>query len=268
VLERRPPHIEPRMPGALPGGQGMKDAMTTAMPSLKAQSRTAGGKAAARRLRATGFVPAIAYGKGLPATSISVTPSEITAILKSERGQNTVVELELEGRKLLAMIRDFTLHPVARQLEHVDFVQVSLDKPVEVNVPLLTTGKAVGVTKGGVLRIVYRTLPVRCLPDRIPAKIETDVAHLELGMHVSTQELKLPEGVVVRLPPEQTLVAVVAPEKEEVEEVAPGAAAVAGVAGAAVPGAPGAPGAAPGAAAGAAPAAAEAAPAKEEKKKK
>jgi large subunit ribosomal protein L25 len=241
--------------------------MTTAMPILKAQSRTAGGKATARRLRRTGLVPAIAYGKGLPATSIAVTPAEITAILKSERGQNTVVELELDGRKLLAMIRDYTVHPVARQLEHVDFVQVSLDKPVEVNVPLIALGKAVGVTKGGVLRIVYRTLPVRCLPDRIPAKIETDVAHLELGMHVSTQELKLPEGVVVRLPPEQTLVAVVAPEKEEVEEVAPGAAAVAGVAGAAVPGAPGAP-AAPGAAAGAAPAAAEAAPTKEEKKKK
>ena len=235
--------------------------MTAPMPTLKAQARTAAGKAAARRLRKTGYVPAVAYGKGLPATSIAVPPSDITTILKSERGQNTVVELELEGRKLLAMIRDYTLHPVARQLEHVDFVEVTLDKPVDVHVPLFTTGKAVGVTKGGVLRIVYRTLPVRCLPDRIPTKIETDVAHLELGMHVSTQELKLPEGVVVRLPAEQTLVSVVAPEKEEVEEVAPGAAAAAGAAGAAAPGAPGA------AAAGAAPAA-DAAPAKDEKKKK
>jgi large subunit ribosomal protein L25 len=252
------------MPGFIRADRGWKDAMTTAMPVLKAQSRNAGGKAAARRLRRTGLVPAVAYGKGLPATSIAVPPAELAAILKSERGQNTVVELELEGRTLLAMIRDFTLHPIARQLEHVDFVQVSLDKPVEVNVPLHTTGKAVGVTKGGVLRIVYRTLPVRCLPDRIPTKIETDVAHLELGMHVSTQELKLPEGVVVRLPPEQTLVAVVAPEKEEVEEVVPGAAAVAGAPGAAVAGAPGA-AAAP--AAGAAPAA-DAAPAKEDKKKK
>ena len=144
---------------------------------------------------------------------------------------------------------------------------MKLDKPVDVDVPLITTGKAVGVTTGGVLRIVYRTVPVRCLPDRIPVKLETDVTHLELGMHVSTQELKLPEGVTVRLPPEQTLVAVVAPEKEEVVEPvpgAPGAPGAAPVAGAA-PGAAGA--AAAGAAAGAAPAA-EAAPAKEEKKKK
>ena len=96
-------------------------------------------------------------------------------------------------------------------------------------------------------------------------KIEADVSHLELGQHVSTQELKLPEGVTVRLPPEQTLVAVVAPEKEEVVEAVPG---VAGAPGAvpAAGAAPAAGGAAP-AAGGAAPAA-EAAAAKDEKKKK
>ena len=72
------------------------------------------------------------------------------------------------------------------------------------------------------LRVVYRTVPVRCLPDRIPVKIEAEVTHLELGEHVATQELKLPEGVVVRLPAEQTLIAVVAPEKEEVVEAGSG----------------------------------------------
>jgi len=253
------------MPGATQrarADRGWENAMTAVqMPTVKAQNRVAAGKAEARRLRRTGLVPAVAYGKGLPSTSIAVPPKEVAVILKSERGQNTVVELELKDRKILAMIRDFVLHPVKRSLEHVDFIEVKLDKPVDVSVPLFTTGKPVGVTAGGVLRIVYRTVPVRCLPDRIPLKLEADVTHLELGMHVSTQELKLPEGVSVRLPPEQTLVAVVAPEKE-VEEAAP----VPGAAAAAVPGAAGA--AAPGAA-GAAPAA-DAAPAKgkEEKKKK
>jgi large subunit ribosomal protein L25 len=78
-------------------------------------------------------------------------------------------------------------------------------------------------------------------------KIETEVTHLELGEHIATKDLKLPDGVTVRLPPEQTLVAVVAPEKE-VEEVVPGAATVAGAA--AVPGAAPAAGAAPAGAAG------------------
>jgi large subunit ribosomal protein L25 len=235
--------------------------MTTAqMPVLKAQSRVAAGKSAAKRLRNSGFVPAVAYGKGLPATSIAVPPKDVANILRSELGQNTVIELELEGKKLLAMIREYAVHPFKRDLEHVDFIEVKLDRPVDVNVPLLATGKAVGVVAGGVLRVVHRTVPVRCLPDRIPVKIEADVTKLELGQHIATQDLKLPDGVTVRLPAEQTLIAVVAPEKE-VEE-APVAAA---------PGAVPAAGAAPGAAApaaGAAPAAAEAAPAKDEKKKK
>jgi large subunit ribosomal protein L25 len=238
--------------------------MTAQMPTLKAEDRVVAGKGGARRVRSQGLVPAIAYGKGLASTPIGVPPKDVATILRSELGQNTVIQLEMGGKKLLAMIRDFTVHPVKRELEHIDFIEVKLDKPVDVNVPLIPFGKAPGVVAGGVLRVVYRTVPVRCLPDRIPVKLETDVSHLELGQHITTQELKLPEGVTVRLPPEQTLVAVVAPEKEEVEEVAaaaPGAAAAA-------------PGAAPAAAAGApaagaaAPAAAEGAAGKEEKKKK
>lgn len=241
--------------------------MTAAqLPTLKAQTRNAAGKGAARRLRREGFVPAIAYGKGRPTTAIAVSPKDVTTVLKTELGRNSVVELDVGGQKMLAMIRDYAVHPLARGLEHVDFIEVHLDKPVDVDVPLIPLGKAVGVTAGGVLRVVYRTVPVRCLPDKIPVKIETDVSHLELGMHVATKELKLPEGVVVRLPAEQTLIAVVAPEKEEVVEPVPGAAAAAGAAPAA--GAPGAPGAAPAAGAAAAPAAEAAAPAKEEKKKK
>jgi large subunit ribosomal protein L25 len=233
--------------------------MTAAsMPTLEAKSRTAAGKSEARRVRKEGLVPAVAYGKGFPSTPIAVPPKEVAAILRSELGKNTVLELSFDGKKLLAMIRDFALHPVERSLEHVDFVEVKLDRPVDIEVPLLSTGKAAGVAKGGVLRIVYRLVPVRCLPDRIPAKLEADVSHLELGEHITTHDLKLPDGVTVRLPAEQTLIAVVAPEKE-VEE-----APVAGAAAAAAPGA-----AAPAAAAGAAAPAAEAKKEdkKEEKKK-
>ncbi|MBV9948094.1 MAG: 50S ribosomal protein L25, partial [Myxococcales bacterium] len=104
------------------------------------------------------------------------------------------------------------------------------------------------------------------LPDRIPVQIETDVTHLELGEHIATQDLKLPEGVVVRMPAEQTLVAVVAPEKE-VEEPTPGAPAAAGAAPAGGSVAPGAPAAGGAAGAGAA-APAEGGAAKDDKKKK
>jgi large subunit ribosomal protein L25 len=218
--------------------------MSANVTTLQAKSRVANGKSEAKRLRQSGLVPAIAYGKGLPATPIAVPPKEVALILKSELGKNTLLELALDDKKLLAMIRDYTLHPVQRYLEHVDFVEVKLDRPVDVEVPLVATGKAVGVTKGGILRIVHRLVPVRCLPDRVPAKIETDVTALELGEHIATQDLKLPEGVVVRLAAEQTLVAVVAPEKEVEETPAPGAPGAA-AAGAAAGGAAPAAGAAP-----------------------
>jgi large subunit ribosomal protein L25 len=209
----------------------------TQFPTLEAKSRAAAGKGEARRLRNSGLVPAVAYGKGLSSMPLAVTPKEVAVILRSELGKNTVIELKLEGKreKLLALIRDYTLHPVKRHLEHVDFVEVKLDVPVDVRVPLFATGKPAGVVAGGVLRVVHRYVPVRCLPDRIPVKIETDVTHLELGQHIATQDLKLPEGVTVRLPAEQTLVAIVAPEKE-VEEVAPGAPAAAAAGAAAAPG--------------------------------
>ena len=234
--------------------------MATEMITVKAESRVAGGKGAARRVRRSGLVPAVAYGKGLPSTAISVTPKDVSAILKSERGKNSVFELAIPGKNIMVMVRDFVLHPIARTLEHIDFIEVKLDQAVDVEIPLHTTGKAVGVTNGGVLRIVYRMLPIRCLPGLIPVKVEADVTKLELGEHISTRDLTLPEGVVARIPPEQTIVSVVAPEKE-IEETP--AAAVPGAAPAGAAGTP-APGAAPAAEAAAAPAKDEG---KEKKKK-
>ncbi|MGA2450220.1 MAG: 50S ribosomal protein L25 [Polyangiaceae bacterium] len=234
--------------------------MATEMLTVKAEARVAAGKGAARRVRRSGFVPAIAYGKGLPSTPLSVAPKEVAAILKSERGKNSVFQLATPDKTLVVMVREFVLHPIARTLEHVDFIEVKLDQAVDVEIPLLTTGKCIGVTNGGVLRVVYRMLPIRCLPGLIPVKVEADVTALELGEHLSTRDLSLPEGVVARIAPEQTIISVVAPEKETEE------APVAAAAGAAVAGAAGAP------AAGAAPAADAAAAAgkddaKEKKKK-
>jgi large subunit ribosomal protein L25 len=247
------------------------------LPVLAADTRAAAGKGGVRRVRAAGKVPAVAYGKTLKSTPIAVSPKDVLGILTSEHGKNSVVKLGLAGMSdLLVMIRDYSYHPVTRTLEHVDFVQVKLDEAVDVDVPLFGLGKAAGLQQGGIVRVVYRTVPVRCLPDRIPVKLEIDISHLALGEHVATQDLKLPEGVTVRLPAEQTLIAVVTPEKDRSEEEAAAAAATAAAAGAAAPGAtgaaaPAAGGAAP-AAGGKAPAAAAggkeaAAPAKDAKKK-
>src|SRR5580704_3097336 len=101
----------------------------TNIPTLDATPRTDVGKGAARRLRKEGRVPAITYGKGLPSTPIAVAPKDVLAVVKSELGKNSVVQMNVpggSGKKLLAMIRDYSYHPVRRDLEHVDFVEVHL----------------------------------------------------------------------------------------------------------------------------------------------
>jgi large subunit ribosomal protein L25 len=236
--------------------------MSAAMQNVAATTRTTRGKGAARRLRNSGQIPAVAYGKGLAkALPLAVTPKDIISVLKSERGQNSVLSMNVSGEKdLLVMIKAFTLHPVHRTLEHVDFVEVKLDRPVDIEIPLIATGKPIGLANGGIIRQVYRTVPVRTLPDRIPLKIEVDISHLDIHESLHASALPVAEGVEVRLPPEQTVIAIVAPEKERAEEeaaAAPGAAA----------GAPAAAGAAA-AAGGKAPAAAGAAAAGAKEAKK
>ncbi|MEO8797725.1 MAG: 50S ribosomal protein L25 [Polyangiaceae bacterium] len=242
--------------------------MSASFTNLAASARTAAGKGEAVRIRRSGQVPAVAYGRTMEATPIAVAPKEVLAVLTSERGRNSVIKMNVAGVDRLLMIRDYTYHPVTRSLEHVDFVEVKLEDEINVEIPLIFTGKPIGVTQGGIIRQVYRTIPVRSRPDAIPVKVEIDISHLELGEHVATKDLKLDKAVTPLLPPEQTLIAVVVPDKDRSAEDDAAAAA-------AVPGAAGAAGAAPaaGAAAGAAGAkpaagAAAAAPAKDAAKKK
>jgi len=216
-----------------------------------ANRRSESGKGAASRLRATGKIPAVAYGKQLPAQALAVSPDALKAVFASAYGNNAVIELDVEGKdKLTVLLRDYQYHPLSRKLLHADFVQVHMDQPVDVEVPLELTGKPAGLLQGGILRQVFRKLPIRSLPGNIPVKIVHDVTALELDGHVATKDLNLPEGVAVRLPAEQTVAAIVHEVVREEETAAPaaGAAAAAGAApaaGAAAAAAPAAGGKAP-----------------------
>jgi large subunit ribosomal protein L25 len=99
---------------------------------------------------------------------------------------------------------------------------------VDILVPFELTGRAKGVVAGGVLRQIYRKLPVRCLPSDIPVKLTHDITELELNQHVLASELSLPDGVTVLLPPNQTVAGVGAEAKAPEEEEKPAAAAAAG----------------------------------------
>jgi large subunit ribosomal protein L25 len=232
---------------------------------LSATRREESGKGPSGRLRRAGKIPAIAYGRGLAPLSVAVAPKGLLQVLQSDHGQNAVVELAVEGGDTLTvMVRDYDYHPITRELVHADFVEVKLDQPVDVDVPFRCTGKAKGIITGGILQQIFRKIPVRSLPEKIPAFIEIDVTELDVGDSLKAGVLTMPEGVKIRLAEDQTVVVVNAPEKPSAEEEA-----AAAKPGAAAAGAPGAPPAAGGAAAPAAPAAAPPAKGgKEEKKEK
>ncbi|MCA9601288.1 MAG: 50S ribosomal protein L25 [Polyangiales bacterium] len=210
--------------------------------TLSAEVRTGGGKGPSRQLRMRGLIPAVFYGPEVEPQSISVSPKELVKALSTQFARNVVIEVDVAGKKELAMVREVQVHPLTREALHVDLYRVMADRPVEVKVPFRTEGKAVGVQKGGAINLNFRDLPVRAKPMDIPAEIVADVTNLDIGDAVTTKDLVLAEGVTVVLKAERRLATCDEFSKLVMEEEAADATA-------AVPGAPAAGAAAPAAAA-------------------
>ena len=211
-------------------------------------------KGGARKVRATGKVPGVLYGRNEAAVSVLFDEKELITSLDKERKRNTVLKLAITNagktEEITAMVRDAQINPLSRRLVHVDFLRVDLDAEVQVTVPLVLTGKAVGLQNGGNLHQSLHMIPIAAKPAAIPTKLELDVSALDIGDALHVSDLKLGAGVRALLDARDGLASVVAPKAEKVEEVAaPVECAVpaegAAAAGAAAPGAAGAAGAAP-----------------------
>src|SRR5689334_23443708 len=132
---------------------------------VAAEARKQLGKSNMRRLRAEGQIPAVAYGPTLKSTALSVSPKDIQSVLGTEYGRNAIIELDIKGeKKVTVLLTDFQYHPVTRSILHADFLEIREDQLNDFDVPFEALGKAKGVIEGGVLRQVFRKLPVRCLP--------------------------------------------------------------------------------------------------------
>ncbi len=186
--------------------------------NIKAEKRETGGKAYARRLRRQGSLPAVLYGPDISNTSLVISKKDIFNILKSESGENTLFQIKLDSKNLDVMIKDYQQNVITDELLHVDLIQIAMDKYLEVTVPLILVGEAVGVkSEGGFMDFVTREVEVECLPKDIPEEIEVDVSELHMNQSVKVEELTIPEGVKVFSDPSQVVAMVHAPE-EEVEE--------------------------------------------------
>ncbi|MBI5182263.1 MAG: 50S ribosomal protein L25 [Nitrospirae bacterium] len=166
---------------------------------LTAEIRETVGKGAARGIRREGMIPAVLYGQGA-ATNISLNPSDISKLLHSESGENTLINLKLKGRdkeaEKVAIIRDFQLDPVTGKLLHADLFEISMDKTIRIKVPVeIIGGTPAGVKEGGLLQHNTREVTIECLPSLIPDHIKVDASDLKIGDVLHVREIKVSEGI-------------------------------------------------------------------------
>jgi len=194
-------------------------------------------KNAARRVRVAGKIPAVLYGSGLAPVAVEVDPKQISRILFSESGHNTIFDVEVAGQAAAkAMIVDWQREPIKDQLIHIDLKRIALDKTLRVKVRVKLVGVALGVkASGGILDQVLREVEIECLPADIPANISVDISNLALYQALRVSDLPHSDKITYLNSADATVAHVVsireeAPTAAEAEVAAANAAAAASAA--------------------------------------
>src|SRR5687767_1163696 len=189
--------------------------------TLDVVKRDGRGKNEARRLRASGRLPAVVYGarnegKAPEGVPVAVDPKALLRILHSDSGANTLISLKVDGRESRVMVKEYQLDPVTHQLLHADFYQLAMDKAITIAVPIVIKGEARGVKmQGGLLDFVTREIQVQCLPTDIPEAIVIDVSELMLNQSIRLREIPSSDKWKPVTDGETMLVHVVLPKAEE-----------------------------------------------------
>ena len=161
---------------------------------LTAEQRTENKGAALATLRKSGRVPGVVYGPSIDSISIHVDEKDVNRLART--GRSELFELQLkDGKKVPVLIKD--MQKKNDQLIHVDFIQISKNKSIQVTIPIEFQGTPKGTKKAGVLQTQETELIVEGLPDTLPASIEVDISGMDVGDKLSASDLKLPEGVTL-----------------------------------------------------------------------
>jgi large subunit ribosomal protein L25 len=193
--------------------------------TVEGKIREERGKNAARRTRRTGLIPATLYGGEKGALSLTVNTKQVSRILRSETGHNTIFSVRVAGGKEeKAIVKDWQVDPISGALLHVDLLRVAMDVRMRVKVPVHTFGEPQGVKmQGGIFEMVTREVEVECLPSDIPEEFKMDVSELLIGKQLRAADLPFdPKKIKLLTDPQRVIAHVVTLKKEE--EPAPEAA--------------------------------------------
>jgi large subunit ribosomal protein L25 len=189
---------------------------------LNVELREEAGKGICRRLRAAGRVPAVVYGKGMEAVSISVGQRELSEAIAGEGGRNHILTLkcagELDGANVI--VADLLRDSLKNQPRHVDLHKINLADKVKVQVKLILVGTPAGVKAGGFLDFAMHEVELECLPVHIPAHINVDVTELTIGHSVHVSDIIAPVGTTVVSDPAAPVVSILGRKAATDEEAA------------------------------------------------
>ena len=187
-------------------------------PVLLAEERTEFGKGSARRARRAGKVPTVLYGHGAEPRHLDVPGHDLFLIVRGNK--NALVELKIEGKTQLALVKDVQVHPVRRDILHADFLAVKAGEKVDVEVPVVVVGEPV---PGTVHAVEEFTILVKAPATAIPEHLEVSIEGVEAGTALHVADLQLPAGVEVELDPETVVVSVQEAAEEAEEDAEAGA---------------------------------------------
>jgi large subunit ribosomal protein L25 len=193
--------------------------------TITAEPRDTRGKNEARRLRVRGLAPAVVYGTGIDPVAISVSPKEVTGILRSSSGHNTIFNVSVSGQVSPVMIVDWQHDPIKGKLLHVDLKRIDPNMRMTVKIPIHTAGEPTGVKiQGGVHEVVTREIEIECLPDEIPESFSVDVSGLSIGQSIRASEVPMP-GSMKLITPADAVISHVVGLRTAAAEVVEGAVA-------------------------------------------
>jgi large subunit ribosomal protein L25 len=194
--------------------------------TITAEVRTSRGKNEARRTRREGNIPAVIYGAFKDPVAISINPKEISKIVRSASGFNTIFNLAITGGETTpVMLVDQQLDPIRGRLLHADLKRIDLAKRIRVTVPVHIEGEPVGVkVQGGQLEIITRAVEIETLPDEIPESFTVNVSDLHIGQSKRSSDVAMPGSTKLVSDPQSVIAHIVSLRSAEAAAPVEGAA--------------------------------------------
>lgn len=179
--------------------------------TLEAIVRPKSGKGPARQTRREGRIPAITYGPDTTPVSVAINDQAFRAAMRTGISGSTIFNLTIDGKSNKAILREIQRDPVTSNVIHLDFLTISMNKPITVSIPVNFIGTPIGVkVDGGIMQVTMRELEITVLPSHLPETIDINVEELHIGESIHVRDISVPEATIMA-EEQRTMVVISAP---------------------------------------------------------